>query len=48
MAKLVAVVIVLLIAGVWCMLVGIKITLAVFGLFGLYALYQQYKKRREP
>lgn len=48
MVKLVAVVIVLLIAGVWCMLVGIKITLAVFGLFGLYALYQQYKKRREP
>ena len=46
-AKLVAAVIVLLVAGIWCMLVGIKITLTVFGLFGLYALYQHYKKRRE-
>jgi len=38
----------LFIAGVWCMLTGIKITLAVFGLLGLYALFQHYKKRREP
>ena len=48
MGKLVAAIIALLIAGVWCMLAGIKITLAVFGLLGLYALFQHYKKRREP
>ena len=48
MGKLVAAIIALFIAGVWCMLTGIKITLAVFGLLGLYALFQHYKKRREP
>ena len=48
MGKLVAAIIALFIAGVWCMLAGIKITLAVFGLLGLYALFQHYKKRREP
>ena len=48
MGKLVATIIALFIAGVWCMLAGIKITLAVLGLLGLYALFQHYKKRREP
>lgn len=44
LGKLVAAIIALFIAGVWCMLAGIKITLAVFGLLGLYALFQHYKR----